>query len=587
MHASFSKYAKAYGYLWQSYGRNRLYQLSFVLQIIKNALKFIALPVLLSYLLVAISKSQFEEAIHLAIAFGIGSALIGVTSPLVKYIGMIGENVVYRTETANYFDKLLSADVDYFNSNLSGYLTTATRQFVDSGVQFVRAFRDTYAQTIMSFLFPVIVIALTNWVLGIIVFTLSFLQLGYLIWSSYAIEPYRAKSRELYRRNSGVMADAILNILAVKSTARESSIVRTVGENAEKEGNAFALRYTVRAKLTAGREVVTVIAYMTLLITIILMAREGTLTLAGTILTATYISPILTAVYMFAEQFDDHDNLIDQLIPGLELAKTTQKITDPPKPKKFTSVKGTIRFTDVSFSYNEEGKDAAVFKEFNLEIPAGQKLGVVGASGAGKSTLTKLLLRFNDVDGGVVTIDGIDIRDVKQTELRRNIAYVPQEPLLFHSSIRDNVLFSRPDATEQELDEAVRAAHAKQFVDELPNGLESVVGERGVKLSGGQKQRVAIARAVLQRAPIIVLDEATSALDSESEQIIKRSFKDILKGKTAIVVAHRLSTLSDMDRIVVIRDGAIVEDGTHEELLGQNGTYAKLWRRQERLAEAL
>ncbi len=217
-----------------------------------------------------------------------------------------------------------------------------------------------------------------------------------------------------------------------------------------------------------------------------------------------------------------------------------------------------------------------------MKIPRGQKLGVVGVSGAGKSTLAKLILRFEDITNGSVTIDGVDVRSVAQSDLHRQIAYVPQEPLLLHNSILNNVTLSDPDASEEEVIRALKRAHAMEFVEKLPAGLDSIVGERGVKLSGGQKQRVAIARALLQNAPIIVLDEATSALDSESEQIIKDSFRDILRGKTAVVVAHRLSTLSDMDRIIVIDNGKIIEDGTHDELLENGKLYAKLWRKQYR-----
>ena len=201
-------------------------------------------------------------------------------------------------------------------------------------------------------------------------------------------------------------------------------------------------------------------------------------------------------------------------------------------------------------------------------------------SGAGKSTLANLLLRFDEVENGSIQIDGIDIRDVRQSELRQNIAYVPQEPLLFHRSVRDNIAYYNTKVDIEEIVKAAKAAYAHEFIEKLPDGYETIVGERGVKLSGGQKQRVAIARAVLKKAPIILFDEATSALDSESEQIIQQALPEILGKHTAIIIAHRLSTVAKLDRIIVIHDGKVTEEGAHNGLLNMKGRYYSLWQRQ-------
>jgi len=241
--------------------------------------------------------------------------------------------------------------------------------------------------------------------------------------------------------------------------------------------------------------------------------------------------------------------------------------------------KGEVIFDSVTFTH-DDGEGDQVFNDFNLRIPAGQRVGLVGHSGSGKTTLTRILLRFSDIDSGVISIDNQDISHVTQKSLHESIAYVAQEPMLFHRSLYENISYGKPDATKEQIIDAAKKAHAYEFIKNLPKGFETLVGERGVKLSGGQRQRIAIARAILKDAPILVLDEATSALDSESEKLIQASLDVLMKGRTSIVIAHRLSTIAKLDRIVVLQDGEVVEDGTHAELLKQNGTYATLWKHQ-------
>lgn len=276
-------------------------------------------------------------------------------------------------------------------------------------------------------------------------------------------------------------------------------------------------------------------------------------------------------------------NIEESFVSAASMTETLleqTEIVDKPHAKDLKVKKGKIELKDVRFAYHDESSQDTVFDHLSLNIPAGQKIGLVGPSGGGKSTLTRLLLRFDDIDSGTISIDEQALPDVTQASLRRAISYVPQEPLLFHRSVFENIAYGKPDATPEQVQEAAKLAYADDFISKLPNGYETIVGERGVKLSGGQRQRVAIARAILKDAPILILDEATSALDSESEVYIQKALEQLMQGRTTLVIAHRLSTIQKMDRVIVLNDGAIVEDGTHQTLLKSDGLYAKLWSHQ-------
>jgi ATP-binding cassette subfamily B protein len=324
--------------------------------------------------------------------------------------------------------------------------------------------------------------------------------------------------------------------------------------------------------------VTTSVQVMALIVAVVAVVAKNS-NVATVYLMLSYSTMIADRLWEFSSNvIRNYNRSMGDAQEAVATLNTSPAVQDPPHPEKLRINNGVVSFNRVTFTH--DGSSDPIFENFSIQIVAGEKIGLVGRSGSGKTTFTRLLLRFSDIDDGEILIDGQNIASITQDDLRSMTAYVPQEPLLFHRSIAENIAYGKPSAGVAEIKQAARFAHADEFIKDLPQGYETLVGERGVKLSGGQRQRIAIARAMLKDAPLLVLDEATSALDSESEKLIQEDLWKLMEGRTAIVIAHRLSTIQKMDRIVVLEDGKIAEEGTHKELLTDNGTYAKLWAHQ-------
>ncbi len=309
------------------------------------------------------------------------------------------------------------------------------------------------------------------------------------------------------------------------------------------------------------------------------MALAGTLPVADLVTFFLYLELFYAPIRQLSAAWEQVQEAVAGAERVSELLSETPDIADAPDAVELSGrAKGNIRFEDVSFAY-QPGQ--SVFENINLNVPAGSMLALVGPTGAGKTTLASLIPRFYDAQSGRITLDGHDVRDLSLASLRGQISIVLQDVFLFHGTVRDNILFGRADASEAEMREAARVANAEAFIERLPQGYDTMIGERGVKLSGGQKQRLAIARAVLRDAPILILDEATSAVDTQTERLIQEALERLMVGRTTVVIAHRLSTIRKADQIVVLGDSGVLERGTHHELVRRGGVYAGLARAQQ------
>ncbi len=490
------------------------------------------------------------------------------------------EAIAMRNLARKSFDRLMDRDYDFYANNFVGTLTKRAIAYVKNFEGFTDTFSFNVTPNILPMIFALVILAQYSiWI--------SVLLLLALLFVIAVTVPLIKKRAQLVveRHNAssaltGRLSDTISNILAVKSFAREEAEGKEYDKHVHRFSEAFraaAYFHIFRIDLTLSP--LYVLTNLAGLVVGIYFTITYNLEPGALVVIFSYFGKVTQSFWQINTVYRNMENTITEAAEFTELTIDPPAVKDVRGAKSLKATKGAVEFNAVDFSYLDHGEP--FFGSFNLVIPAGQRVGLVGPSGGGKTTITKLLMRFLNIQKGEILIDGQDIFHTKQTSVRDVISYVPQEPLLLHRSLRENIAYGNPRATMAEIIEAAKHAHAHEFIETLPQGYDTLVGERGVKLSGGQRQRVAIARAMLKNAPILVLDEATSALDSESEKYIQESLWELMQNKTSLVIAHRLSTIKHLDRIIVLDNGKIVQDGTHDELIRDvNGMYARLWSHQ-------
>jgi ATP-binding cassette subfamily B protein len=553
-----------------------------LLPAVGDVLTFYAPPLVVARLLGAFARNEQLSAAQMApyVAAFAGLWLSGQIVWRIAIALMIRAEI--RGMEALYIealDELNAKDLSFFQNNYSGSLTKRA-------LGYARRFEDVF--DVLAFQVAAIVLPLVfvSVVLGayspwLIVVLLSMLAVTLAIVFPLVrrrqtlVDIREAASNKL----AGHVADSITNAEAVRAFARESEEARIHARNVDDYGRKTQASWdyqNLRVDMAASPMFVVT---NTLGLIVALATSDGTgASLEAVFITFSYYSTATRVMWEFNRIYRNLEGSLTDAAQFTELLLDPPAVTDVEQPEPFSPTDIGVQLRDVSFRYS--AGQPLLFERFSLEIAPGTKIGLVGRSGGGKTTLTRLLLRFSDVEHGEICVGGVPIDRVPQASLRQLIAYVPQDPSMFHRSIADNIRVGRPRATDAEVRRAARLAHAADFIESLPAGYETLVGERGVKLSGGQRQRVAIARAILKDAPILIFDEATSSLDSESEALIQDALWRLLGGRTAIVIAHRLSTVKQMDRLIVMEGGRIVEQGTHDALLGVGGIYAALWARQ-------
>ena len=547
-------------------------------------LRSILTPILLADMIQIVSEGLRGEALFQAL---VPKAILLIAVAMLRsfIVGPLRLWFVWKMEikamydlSCEAFNTVAAQSMQFHSDRFSGSLVSQTNKFVGAYERLMdEFFWNIFPVTLdVLMIMAVMLPKAPLFVVGMVIFIIVYMVAA-VVWFK-KLAPIHEKEAKASNKCTGQLADSVSNIVAVKSYAREKY---ESDRYAKYQGEWYkvifeSLKQNTKRNYFFDGVGVGLIA----LVAVFMIGAQDWfgVSVATLVLIVNYSQNILGDLWSIHSVFKSLNRVFGDAREMTEILDMKDDVVDAPDAKKLEISKAEIDFNDITFKHKDAKE--AIFEDFSLTIPSGVRVGLVGVSGSGKTTLTKLLLRFADVNKGEILIDGQNISKVTQKTLREAISYVPQESSLFHRSVFDNIAYGRPGASKEEVLKAAKLANADEFIKKLPDGYETMVGERGVKLSGGQRQRIAIARAILKDAPILVLDEATSALDSESEALIQEALNNLMKGRTSIVVAHRLSTIAGLDKIVVLNDGKIVEQGTHAELLARGGEYQKLWSRQ-------
>ena len=526
----------------------------------------------------SVERGDLKSALFWGLLFPVVMFFMQV---LYRVGGFATANLATRTNKST-IDKIhsyiLKHSHGYFINRFAGSISNKIRNVIGALEDIVPELIFTHLNIFVGFLVTFILIFITD-IHSSILFLLLILVL--LLVNKF-LSPEKTRLAKLNAEIGTVLqgrtVDVLSNVSAVRQYAMRDFELEELKKLTKEREITSLKNWLYTEKLLLINVLILFVFTFAMCWSLITKWGDGLISTGDFVLVLALVTHMSSALLFIGRAFNAMARTIGELKEGLDEILVDYDIVDASEAKPLVITGGAINWQDVDFKF---GDNQQVFVNFNLDITAGQRVGLVGTSGAGKTTFVSLLLRQHELNGGTITIDGQDIANVTQDSLRQAISVVPQEPALFHRSIRENIAYSCPSASLDEIIEVAKQAHAHEFIEKLPQGYDTMVGERGVKLSGGQKQRVAIARAMLKNAPILILDEATSALDSKSEILIQKALHKLMVGKTVIAIAHRLSTLREMDRIIVLDSGLVVEDGNHQSLKDkEDGVYSKLWNHQ-------